>query len=141
MIMFNASWRCGVLLTWTLLCTAAQSVGAVGTSEVIGTWEGQSLCTVPNSSCHDEHVVYHIKSADGGNLVIAGYKIVKGEEEFMGDLECQYSAAAKKLSCSAHTRREDDWEFQVSGKHMSGTLVMGKEKTLFRKISVEKSSD
>ena len=58
----------------------------------------------------------------------------------MGDLECQYSAAAKMLSCSAHTRQNDDWEFQVSGKHMTGTLVMGKEKTLYRKVSVDKTS-
>lgn len=133
--------RCWVtILSWVFLCCVPQSVAAAA-SEIIGTWEGQSLCTVPKSSCHDEHVVYHIKSADGGNLVIAGYKVVEGEEKFMGDLECQYSAAASTLSCSAHTRQEDDWEFQVSGRHMSGTLVIGKEKTLFRKISVDRRPD
>ena len=130
-----------MLLSCVVLRAALQSVGAADVSEILGTWEGQSLCTVPNSPCHDEHVVYHFKKKDHGDkLVVSANKVVNGEELFMGDLECQYSAAAKTLSCSAHTRQNDDWEFQVSGKHMTGTLVMGKEKTLYRKVSVDKTS-
>lgn len=139
--MFNPGQRWGLFLSWVLFCAAVQCIGAADTSEIIGTWEGHSLCTVPNSPCHDEHVVYHIRSAErrGGNLVIAAYKVVNGEEEFMGDIECQYHSDT--LSCTAHTRQDDDWEFHVSGKHMSGTLVIGKEKTLYRKSSVDRRPD
>jgi hypothetical protein len=128
-----------VLLCGFFLFAGGQSAPAAETADVVGTWEGQSVCTVPNSACHDEHVVYHIKSAgrDGRDLVISANKVVNGVEEFMGDVERQVHS--DRLSCSAHTRRDDDWDFHVSGKHMSGTLVIGKEKTLYRKISVEKT--
>jgi hypothetical protein len=33
---------------------------AVGAATVVGSWEGESKCTVTNSPCHDEHVVYRI---------------------------------------------------------------------------------
>jgi len=137
---FDATCRCGMFLSWVLVCAAVQPVGAIDTSEIIGTWEGQSLCTVPNSPCHDEHVVYHFRSAEqgGGNLVVSAYKVVNGEEQFMGDLECKYHSDT--LSCSSHTRQDDDWEFRIAGKHMSGTLVVWKDRTLYRKISVDRRS-
>lgn len=107
---------------------------------MVGTWEGESKCTVPGSACHDEHVVYQI-SADkhsAGKLVIDGYKVVDGEQEFMGRLECVNQHDHATLSCSAHTPKKDDWEFKISGETMSGTLTVGDEKTLYRRIHVRK---
>ena len=68
---------------------------------VAGAWEGTSLCTVPNSPCHDEHVVLHIKAdlKDSSKFSIDADKIVNGEEEFMGTLSCVYTAAKSELYC------------------------------------------
>jgi len=128
-----------VRLSLVILWVGLQATWAADVSQVLGTWEGQSLCTVPSSPCHNEHVVYHIRKAAGDDLVIGAYKIVDAREEFMGDIRCRYQP--DRLSCSFRTPEEDDWEFLISGKHMDGTLVIGKEKTLYRKVSVDKKSD
>ena len=109
-------------------------------SAVIGTWEGESKCTVANSPCHDEHVIYEIaRDEKTGGEKIDAYKVVNGEKQFMGTLECRYNADKKNLSCDGgNPQRRADWEFFVSGDTMQGTLVVGDEKTLYRKISVKR---
>jgi hypothetical protein len=112
------------------------------TTAVIGTWEGESRCTVPDSPCHDEHVVYHI-AADKKNpaqLNIDADKIVNGSPQFMGTVFCLYHANEANLSCTANTDKKDDWEFHISANTMSGTLTLGPEKQLFRRINVRKTS-
>ena len=116
-----------------------------GTKDVIdawiGTWEGESKCTVPNSPCHDEHALYKISAdkKDSAKLNVDGYKVVSGEAQFMGPLTCKYHSAHATLSCAANTARQDDWEFQISGDTMTGTLTMGPEKKLYRRISLRKA--
>src|SRR5437879_13856087 len=39
---------------------AAQSSSSRNHSDSLGAWEGESKCTVPDSPCHDEHVIYEI---------------------------------------------------------------------------------
>ena len=109
-------------------------------SGILGTWEGESKCTVPDSPCHDEHVVYEIKPM-GDKATIAGYKIVKGEKLYMGDLVCAQPSPDGTFHCSIDRpskNRTDDWVFQVKGRKMDGTLYMDPERTVFRKIHVEK---
>lgn len=36
----------------------AMASGASDLAEVVGTWEGETICQVANSPCHDEHVIY-----------------------------------------------------------------------------------
>ncbi|MBZ5683233.1 MAG: hypothetical protein LAO24_24345 [Acidobacteriia bacterium] len=116
----------------------AQSAPGSAAPAVVGTWEGESKCTVPSSPCHDEHVVYQIASASGdqGTLKLDAYKVVNGEQEFMGTLSCQY--AKRLLSCSGRTDHQDLWEFAVTATTMQGTLRIGTEKQLYRKIQVQK---
>jgi hypothetical protein len=112
------------------------------TAAVIGTWEGESKCTVPDSPCHDEHVVYRI-AADKKNparLTIDADKIVNGSPQFMGTVFCQYHANEANLSCTANTDKNDDWEFHISANIMTGTLTLGPEKQFFRRINVRKTS-
>ena len=47
---------------------------------VLGSWEGESKCTVPNSPCHDEQVLYQIAQdkRDPWQLSVDGYKIIDG---------------------------------------------------------------
>ena len=125
-----------VRITLFLLIAASYSV-AQKTSP-IGTWEGESLCTVPSSPCHSEHVVYEIKPDEKaqGKITIDAFKIVNGEKLFMGALGCTWNAEESTVSC--HYREDDDWSFKISGKEMKGELHVGKERQLYRKISVTK---
>ncbi len=110
-----------------------------GGSAVLGTWEGESKCTVPDSPCHDEHVIYQIMAAkDSPDKVrVDAYKVVDRREIFMGTLDfvCR---AGMPLSCTCDTPRQDRWEFQVSGDSMTGTLTIDNGKTLYRKITLRK---
>jgi len=112
------------------------------TAAVIGTWEGESKCIVRDSPCHDEHVVYRI-AADKKNpaqLTIDADKIVNGSPQFMGTIFCQYHADEPNLSCTANTDKKGDWEFHISANTMTGTLTLGPEKQLYRRINVRKTA-
>jgi len=138
---------CIVLLLSSAEALAARSATRSATwpasdnAEVVGTWEGESKCTVPNSPCRDEHVVYRIaaKKDNPATLTIDADKIVDGSAQFMGSLDCEYRANRSILSCTAHTPKQDDWEFQVSGEAMTGTLKLGVEKTLYRRVTLRKT--
>jgi len=104
-------------------------------------WEGESKCTVPDSPCHDEQVLYRVV-ADKQNpnrVLIDAYKIVKGEQQFMGTIQCRVPSATT-LSCSANTERKNIWEFQFRGDTMTGTLTVDESKSLYRKISLRRTN-
>jgi hypothetical protein len=121
---------------------AGQAKSSVHGTEVIGTWEGESKCTVPNSPCHDEHVIYEIAAdkSSGGTLKIDAYKVINGEKDFMGTLGCDYDAAKKSLSCTSRGKDFDDWEYSVNGDTMQGTLRIDSGKTLYRRIKVKRKN-
>ncbi len=106
---------------------------------VKGTWEGESKCTVPDSPCHDEHVIYEIADDTkvAGLLNVDAYKIVKGEKQFMGALACTWSTP--RLRCSGNPHRQDEWLFVVAGDRMTGTLTLDGGKLLYRRVSVTRS--
>ena len=53
----------------------------------------------------------------------------------MGTLNCHYPEQDATLRCTG--RRPDDvWTFTVSAERMSGMLVIGPERQLFRKVEV-----
>jgi hypothetical protein len=120
---------------------AGWSLAARHTESLAGYWEGDSKCTDANSSCHDEHALYQIsaEAKDSAILKMDGCKVVDGKPQFMGTLSCEYHAGQSLLTCTSHTARQDEWEFHVSGDTMSGTLKIGPEKTLYRRISVHKT--
>ena len=96
---------------------------------------------MPDSPCRDEHVVYRI-TADKKNpaqLSIDADKIVNNTPQSMGTIVCQYHADQAALSCAGNTPKQDDWEFHISGGTMTGTLTIGPEKQLYRRISVRKT--
>jgi len=110
-------------------------------ADVIGNWEGESKCTVAGSPCHDEHVVYHIETdkQNAGKLTIGADKIVNGKEEFMGNISCVYHAEESLLSCTIPDfKQENLWEFHISGESMTGTLVLGPDKKLYRRVSLRR---
>ena len=107
---------------------------------VLGSWEGDSNCTVPDSPCHDEHVLYQIAvdKKDPFQLNLDGYKVVEGAPEFMGTLACRFESKTAALSCTSSTKDKDDWEFRVVGDTMSGRLMIDQGKTLYRRITLRR---
>ncbi|HKU28717.1 MAG TPA: hypothetical protein VJQ54_24815 [Candidatus Sulfotelmatobacter sp.] len=132
-----------ILIYLSLFLTAESwSQSARELAKVIGSWEGDSKCSVPNSPCHDEHVLYQI-SVDRKNpdqLSLDTYKIVEGSPDFMGTLACQYHAKQESLSCTGNTSQQDDWEFHIFGNSMSGRLTIERGK-LYRVIALHKAKD
>lgn len=106
---------------------------------VLGSWEGDSKCTVPDSPCHDEHVLYQIATdkKDPFQLNVDAYKIVEGAPDFMGTLACHYQSKTGALSCTSSSREKDDWEFHVMGDTMTGRLVID-GKTLYRRVNLRR---
>jgi len=117
---------------------AAQSVLA-SDKAVLGSWEGDSKCMVPDSPCHDEHVLYQIAEdkKDPFQLNLDGYKMVDGAPEFIGTLTCHFESKTGALSCTSSTKDKDDWEFHVMGDAMSGRLMI-EGKTLYRRITLHR---
>jgi len=107
---------------------------------VLGSWEGDSKCTIPDSPCHDEHVLYQISEdkKDPDKVNIDAYKIVEGAPDFMGTLSCRYESRAGALSCTSDKREKDDWEFHILGNTMAGRLTLEDGKKLYRRITLHK---
>ena len=132
----NLSW-----IAFVLLCAPVWSLATSSSGDVVGTWEGESKCTVPDSPCHDEHALYRI-AADQKNpaqLNIDAYKIINGSPEFMGAIACEFHASESTLTCATHGAKPGEWEFHVSGDTMTGTLKVEAGKTLYRRISLRKT--
>ncbi|MBA0086554.1 MAG: hypothetical protein HRJ53_16360 [Acidobacteria bacterium Pan2503] len=118
---------------------AAQSGSSRDNAEILGAWEGESKCTLPDSPCHDEHVIYEVstdKNVSSG-LKMDGYKVVNGERVLMGTLRCAFEARKKTLSCTSRGKEADDWEYTLSGDTLEGTLTIN-GKTRYRKIVTKK---
>jgi hypothetical protein len=129
------SFFVALIIFISLLAAWSQSVKAV-----LGSWEGDSKCTVPNSPCHDEHVLYQIATdkKDPWQLNLDAYKTVEGAPEFMGTLACHYQSKSGALSCTSSSREKDDWEFHVMGDTMSGRLLIDEGKTLYRRVALRR---
>ncbi len=114
-----------ILLTCCLFAQAPKDIS--------GDWEGESLCTVANSPCHNEHVVYHIsRDKDAATAYTIGAdKIVNGQPDYMGDLHCTYDQPKGYLRCE----KPGVWEFTIAADKMTGTLKLD-DGTLYRKIAV-----
>jgi|SRR5579864_5088086 len=123
----------------SLICASAWTLQA-SDKAVLGSWEGESKCTVQDSPCHDEHVLYQITEdkKEPFQLNLDAYKVIEGAPEFMGTLTCHYEGKAGALSCTSSTKEKDDWEFHVVGDSMSGRLVVD-DKTLYRRITLHRS--
>src|SRR5215470_592777 len=130
---YTAGVKDSILGAFVALSFSISSVAA-DKSPVIGTWEGESKCTVPDSPCHDEHVIYTITAGPGDELTSKADKVVNGDRRYMGSLLCRYDSAAKRLTCVAEGRKPVDWVFIVSGDTMTGTATLREGHQLYRRI-------
>lgn len=132
-----------ILSSVVLLCLpGAWGQSAKQLAAVLGAWEGESKCTVADSPCHDEQVLYQISTdrKDPDHLNLDAYKIVDGAPDFMGTLTCQYRPRQSALSCTGNTSKQDEWEFRIFGESMSGSLKIEGGK-LYRRIALHKAKD
>ena len=123
-----------------ILVCALASAALASDKPVLGSWEGDSKCMVPDSPCHDEHVLYQIAQdkKDPFQLNLDAYKIVDGTPDFMGTLACHYESKTGALSCTSSNKDKDDWEFSVMGDAMAGRLLIDHGKTLYRRVTLHR---
>ena len=121
-----------------VVCSSASAAHDLRqTRTLAGDWKGTSICTVKNSPCRDESVIYHITEPDAaGAVTINADKIVAGQPERMGQFDCKFDAKASVITCSMP---KGEWRFTVTGSKMSGTLRLS-DGTLYRNVAVQRSS-
>lgn len=123
------------VLVVALLSIALPAVAGADATALVGTWRGESRCTVKPSACHDEVIVYHVvKAARPDTVTITGNKVVDGKEVTMGVFDCTWDAPNKTLSCPIP---RGVFAYHVEGKTMRGTLTLT-DGTLFRRISAQR---
>ena len=105
----------------------------------VGIWEGESKCTMHDSSCKDEHVIYHtaVDKAGLNKVRLDAYKVVDGKQESAGTLDCTYRAG-EILDCTTNAAKKDRWEFRIFRDRMIGSLIAGDERTLYRRMVLRK---
>jgi hypothetical protein len=117
------------------LINASQAAGGEDV-RVTGTWRGESVCTTPAASCHNEAVVYYIEDVpDRPNLVtVRADKIVDGKAVTMGAGQWTHDRVHHTLEWRSTERV---WLLAVSGNRIEGTLTLA-DKTVFRKMTLKK---
>jgi uncharacterized protein DUF3224 len=129
-----------VLISIICLLLASVDVAGQHRSSLTGDWTGESICVGNNPSCQDEKVVYHVSVAGQPDKIkIAADKIVDGKPEPMGVIDLKYDASLQTLTGETQTARYRlSWEFTITGNIMEGTLSILPEKTIARRIRVQR---
>ncbi|MCU1286845.1 MAG: hypothetical protein JWO13_3195 [Acidobacteriales bacterium] len=86
------------------------------------TWKGESICFADfKPQCHDEVVVYHVtQSSDKpSTLSIQADKIVNGQPEDMGTLDCTFDNSKSTVTCAIP---RGVFRFTVRSNKMDGGL-------------------
>ena len=113
-------------------------LAATAADPISGTWEGSSLCQVKPSPCHDEHVIYRFAPTGAGHYKLDAYKVVNGQELFMGAMDLAFESARGELHGTIEGRRgSSDFRLTLKSNHLSGRMTLG-DRTLYRLIEVTK---
>jgi hypothetical protein len=127
-----------LLLSMAGAASASPTKSNGATEQLVGTWQGRSLCvTTERPACTDETVVYHISRHAPGTEAfdIKADKIVDGKEQFMGDLACSFEASRQQLRCPMGA---GEWRFRWDGRQLVGVLY--DPDGPFRVIRVDKAA-
>ena len=103
---------------------------------LVGDWRGDSICVVRPSACNDEKALYHFKQLGGlpNRFSLQADKIVNGQAEEMGTMECSYAAEKHAVTCSTPRLV---LHLTLKGKNLAGTMNLA-DGTLWRNISLKK---
>src|SRR5437660_5579544 len=131
-----------IALPLVALVTFAFSFSAAQTTSLAGDWTGESICAGNNPSCHDEKIVYHISidPTDPTKVKIAADKIVDGKPDPMGVIDLKHDPGKQTLTGETQSARYRLWwEFNIKGNIIEGTLSVLPDKTIARRIKVQKN--
>jgi hypothetical protein len=119
-----------------LLARGAFAQAPAAAPSPVGVWRGTSLCRLRPSPYNDEVVVYRITRVNASDsLSVDARKIVKGQEEEMGVLDCRLAKSGAQLTC---TMPNGVWHFTVRGDSLVGELRLPDNRK-FRDISAVRS--
>ncbi len=116
-------------------CAFAQSTKpAGGDSGLVGDWRGDSICVVRPSACNDEKALYHFKKIgnEPNRFSLQADKIVNGQAEEMGTMECSFAPEEHKVTCSTPKLM---LHLTLSSKNLDGTMNL-QDGTLWRNITL-----
>ena len=84
--------------------------------------------------------MYHIRGTGPGAYRIEAYKVVGGQEQYMGPIDMTLDASGQLLSGSNRDRLgiEHPWLFTLRGTHMSGRALTAPAGKIFRLIEIDK---
>ena len=118
---------------------AAFLLAAATGDSISGTWEGSSLCQVKPSPCHDEHVIYRVKPSAPRQYRIDAYKLVAGQEEFMGAIDVTFDPAAGRIDGAVGRtgRPMGQLRLMLRGTRLTGHMTQP-DGTIYRLIDVTK---
>jgi hypothetical protein len=125
-----------VVAMLSILSRGAAAQARSTAASPVGVWRGTSLCLVRESPCHDEIVVYRITAAGvADSFAIDARKIVNGQEEEMGILDCRFTDANAELRCIIPRAI---WSFSVRRDSLVGELRL-RDGTKFRDVRTVRS--
>lgn len=111
------------------------------TADLVGVWEGLSLCAdkLDFPTVRDEQVVYHVAAKDERTVLVTMNKIVDGKEEAMAaePFAMRFDPKTATLTGHVESRKPSDWTFQLSWSTWTGVARDSGGKT-FRRILVKR---
>jgi hypothetical protein len=111
---------------------------------VVGTWTGTSTCVGNRPACKNETIVYRFVPVEGHPTQVTLYadKIIDAKRLAMGALVLDVDAQHGTLR-GTFTRRQThgEWSFAVTGKTMTGNLVILPERSVGRDVKARRASE
>ena len=107
----------------------------VAIADLVGDWNGTSLCQVKSSPCHDEQVVFRLSHPQQEKIRVQADKIVDGKAVTMGPDDWPFDALSQAL---IYEIPSGTWKLIVQGNEMNGTLIT-RDNVLFRKVHLDRS--
>jgi hypothetical protein len=106
-------------------------------AQIVGTWRGTSVCTVPDSPCRNEENIYRFSEVPGKTRLFSctGSKIVDGKEIVMGNSEWTFDPSKHELQTNSST---PTIRLTLNHNVLDGTLTLADGKA-YRRIHLSKS--
>ena len=111
------------------------------TSDLVGDWEGLSLCTdkIAFPAVHDEQWICHVRAKDAKTVIVTINKVVNGKEVAMAPepVAMDFDSKSATLSCRIVSGKTSEWTFHLNYSTWVGTAKNSDGK-VFRDILVKR---
>ena len=122
---------------------AAAVIAAVPKAEIVGAWQGVSMCVKSPDfpDCNDESVEFDFYDGPGGTVHLAAYTFFDGQKNLIGEMDCAYDEKLGSwTSESENPRYRGFWTFTAAGDALTGTLVDPPSKHKVRDILMRRAA-